>query len=94
MATLNDVEVDSEDWYSLFNLSGQPVGTSMELQIKSVAPVIIRQQSSKPLLSDNNGRVLYDLRTPSGYINITGNEDVWVKCKWEGRTSKISVELV
>lgn len=98
MATLNDITVLSDKFYALSVLTGQPIGTEMELQIKGVAPVLVLQQTDQPYPEDKNGRVLYDLRAPSGYITVSGSEEVWLKAKSPFISkivgSKISVEVV
>lgn len=95
MATLDDITATSNQFQSVNTLTGVAVGTAMELQVKSIYPVLVKDQSTKPDNDDENGRVLYDLRSQSGIITLTsGSEEVWVRCLKEGSTAKISVEVV
>ncbi len=95
MATLNDIIATSDQFQALSVLTGVAVGTAMELQVKGIYPVLLKNQDTQPADDDTNGRVLYDLRTESGVIKISaGSEEVWLRCLKEGSTSKISVEVL
>ena len=98
MSTLNDISVPSDKFYALSVLTGQPIGTSVELQTKSTYPILVIQSPTQPSPSDSNGRTLYDSKSLSGYLTITGNEEVWLKSKspFESLSvsGKISVEVL
>lgn len=95
MATLNDIIATSDQFQALSVLTGVAVGSAIELQVKGIYPVLLKIQTEQPENDDTNGRVLYDMRTESGFVSITeGSEEVWLRCLKEGSQSKISVEAV
>lgn len=68
----------TDDWLSVNNLLGIPVGTSIILQNSSIYPTIFQRSSSKPEQSSTSGRVLYK-NWANIYTILSGSDEVWIK---------------
>ncbi len=78
--TPTDITVTGEDFVSVNEVAGVPVGTALELQTKCASAVIVQRKEGKPSATDDNGRVMKSVKNASSIYQIgAGSEEVWLR---------------
>lgn len=76
MATLANYKLSSTDWVSLNSVRSITVGDSFNVQNLSYYPVHVYESTTKPLITDNSGPILW----PKGWLTVrSGSDETWVK---------------
>ncbi len=78
--TPTDITVTGEDFVSVNEVAGVPVGTALELQTKCASAVIVQRKEGKPSSTDDNGRVMKSVKNASSIYQVReGSEEVWLR---------------
>ncbi len=78
--TPTDITVTGEDFVSVNEVAGVPVGTALELQTKCASAVIVQRKEGKPSATDDNGRVMKSVKNASSIYQVrAGSEEVWLR---------------
>ncbi|UNY40442.1 hypothetical protein KLEP7_gp194 [Pseudaeromonas phage vB_PpeM_ KLEP7] len=93
--TINDIKVPSTDWVSVNTLSGLSIGTSILIQNKAPAWILLYESATKPNAALKDGSLLTNLegQEPSKMIS-SGSLEIWAKSTIEGCCGRINVQTL
>lgn len=86
MATIPDVPLAKAGYKDLYEATGIPVGTSVTIQNKSIAPVFLQNTDTQPTANSMDGFLLGSMEMISLTGTITG--------LWAIGDGRVSVEVI
>ena len=93
MAAFNNVVVSGDDWVDINTLSGAPVGGAISIQNVGTASVFLQESTTKPLITNNNGGVLFtaEYGDLSNAVVASGSLKMWAKLKDANKPTTLSI---
>lgn len=92
--TIPDISIGNDQYYSINQLASVPVGTALEVQLKSNYYVHLIESSTQPTPTSTEGKLL--LPPPSIYSVVTitsGSLEIWARSSI-GLNADISITVI
>lgn len=78
--TLNDIEVQDEDWTDVYTVTGITLGSSITINNKGGYSLLIQEAPTKPLADSPHGILLASYETGANNATIiAGSSGVWLR---------------
>lgn len=95
MTTKPDLTITSEEFISLNAEASVTVGNAMQIQLKTVHPVVIFEGDTKPADEATDGTVMTNLHYNYAVVIIPeGSSEVWARALQKDTSSILNIQEV